>query len=143
MSNNENFAKWLKENSGLLNMSAVCKLAGIDRSNFNKYMDSLKIPDKYIPKLKEAIKSLEYKEKLDKSFKSAVLPELKVINDLTKPNVVVDAETPPKTNYVIQNNPELAKLEAELAAIPDKTKGLGKKLAETMQKKIKELEKQQ
>ncbi len=65
------------------------------------------------------------------------------IQDLTKPNVVVDAETPPKTNYVIQNNPELAKLEAELAAIPDKTKGLGKKLAETMQKKIKELEKQQ
>ncbi len=65
----------------------------------------------------------------------------KVVKDLTKSNVEVKAEIPPQSNYVIDTVPksELAGLEAELAAIPDKTKGNGKFLAKVLQQKIDKL----
>lgn len=64
-------------------------------------------------------------------------PEPPQIKDFNKPtNQVPDlSKEPPKTNYTI-NTGKIAELEKELEAIPDKTKGLGKALAESIRKKI-------
>lgn len=59
------------------------------------------------------------------------------IQDFSKPtNKVPDlSKEPPKTNYTVDME-RISELEKEIEAIPDKTKGLGKMMAESIRKKI-------
>jgi hypothetical protein len=113
-------AVWLRD-ADLLNKSALCGKIGMDRGNFNRYLASGEIPEKYVPLILDTINS---------NF-TLISKKAVSVQDLTKPNKVIEPKLP--------HNTELEKLEADLAAIPDRTKGLGKKLAEKLQHKIETL----
>lgn len=86
------------------------------KNSEKKPISPLKTPVKHIPPSKREIVE-------------------QVVKDLSKPNTEVKPVEQPKTNYVIDAQ-KISELEKELAAIPDKTKGLGKLMAKSLQDRI-------
>lgn len=52
-------AKWINE-AVLLNLSALCKEAKVDRGNFDKYLKIGEIPEKFIESVKKVISKYGY-----------------------------------------------------------------------------------
>lgn len=59
--NGKKMAKWINEAS-LLNISALCKAAKIDRGNFDKYLKIGEIPKKFLEPIGNIIKKYGYAE---------------------------------------------------------------------------------
>jgi hypothetical protein len=97
-------AKWIKD-ATIINRTALCKEAEIDRGNLDKYLLKGEIPEQHLSKIIKVIIPYGYNPS----------PEIK-ITDATKPNkeVKVLGEKPPKTNFVINT---------EIPPMPTKNEG--------------------
>lgn len=56
----EKIAQWLKE-AKILNLAALCREAGLDRANFDKYVNIGKLPEKYVSAILPIITKYGYK----------------------------------------------------------------------------------
>lgn len=86
-----------------------------------------------------------YANKKAKAKKKVLSPKKNnpIVKDLNKKSTGTTqdlTQSPQKSNYTVSSSVatknDLEKLQAELKAIPDTTKGLGKKLAESLKRKI-------
>lgn len=93
-------AKWIKD-ATLLNRTALCKEAKVDRGNLDKFLLRGEIPEQHLDNIRTVI--LEY------GYEAPVVAKVKV-QDANKQSQEVKPEETSKTNYTINTIDQLKEI---------------------------------